>query len=67
MSRISVPAVESATGATAEVYAEVRKAADSAPNLFVALGALSVFGAFDFGENCFIYTASATTIEVPVL
>jgi hypothetical protein len=41
MSRISVPAVESATGATAEVYAEVKKAAGSVPNLFVALGALT--------------------------
>ncbi|MCX4177599.1 MULTISPECIES: hypothetical protein [Paraburkholderia] len=41
MSRITVPAVESATGATAEVYAQVKKAAGSIPNLFVALGALS--------------------------
>src|SRR6266404_3650656 len=41
MSRITVPAVESATGATAEVYAQVKKAAGSIPNLFVALGALT--------------------------
>jgi uncharacterized peroxidase-related enzyme len=41
MSRISVPAVESATGATAEVYAEVKKVAGGVPNLFVALGALA--------------------------
>jgi uncharacterized peroxidase-related enzyme len=41
MSRITVPAVESATGATADVYAEVKKAAGSVPNLFVALGALA--------------------------
>jgi uncharacterized peroxidase-related enzyme len=41
MSRINVPSVESATGATAEVYAEVKKAAGSVPNLFVALGALA--------------------------
>ncbi|NPT59815.1 carboxymuconolactone decarboxylase family protein [Paraburkholderia elongata] len=41
MSRITVPAVESATGATAEVYAQVKNAAGSIPNLFVALGALS--------------------------
>ena len=33
-------AVESATGATAEVYAEVKKVAGGVPNLFVALGAL---------------------------
>jgi uncharacterized peroxidase-related enzyme len=41
MSRINVPAVESATGATAEVYAEVKKVAGGVPNLFVALGALA--------------------------
>jgi uncharacterized peroxidase-related enzyme len=41
MSRITVPAVESATGATAEVYVQVKKAAGSIPNLFAALGALS--------------------------
>ncbi|RDJ97728.1 carboxymuconolactone decarboxylase family protein [Paraburkholderia lacunae] len=41
MSRITVPNVASATGATAEVYAQVRKAAGSVPNLFAALGALS--------------------------
>ena len=38
MSRINVPGVESATGATADVYAEVRKVAGCVPNLFVALG-----------------------------
>jgi hypothetical protein len=38
MSRINVPAVGSATGAIAEVYAEVKKMAGSVPNLFVALG-----------------------------
>ncbi|MGF6756135.1 carboxymuconolactone decarboxylase family protein [Paraburkholderia sp. GAS334] len=41
MSRITVPAIESATGATAEVYAEVKKLAGGVPNLFAALGALS--------------------------
>ena len=41
MSRINVPAVESATGATAEVYAEVKKVAGGVPNLFVVLGALA--------------------------
>ncbi|MDW3683749.1 carboxymuconolactone decarboxylase family protein, partial [Cupriavidus sp. CV2] len=41
MSRITVPNVASATGATAEVYAQVKQAAGSVPNLFVALGALS--------------------------
>lgn len=39
MSRITVPAVDSAVGATAEVYARVRKiAGGSIPNLFAALG-----------------------------
>lgn len=41
MSRITVPNVASATGATAEVYAQVKKAAGGVPNLFAALGALS--------------------------
>ncbi|HLX03003.1 MAG TPA: carboxymuconolactone decarboxylase family protein [Trinickia sp.] len=42
MSRISVPATASATGATAEVYAQVKKATGgSIPNLFAALGALA--------------------------
>jgi uncharacterized peroxidase-related enzyme len=39
MSRITVPNVASATGATAEVYAQVRKiAGGSVPNLFAAAG-----------------------------
>jgi uncharacterized peroxidase-related enzyme len=41
MSRITVPAISSATGATAEVYAQVRKAAGSVPNLFATVGALT--------------------------
>src|SRR5260370_40717841 len=41
MSSITFPAVESATGATAEVYAQVKKSAGGIPNLFVALGALA--------------------------
>jgi uncharacterized peroxidase-related enzyme len=42
MSRITVPNVATATGATAEVYAQVKKATGgSVPNLFAALGALS--------------------------
>lgn len=39
MSRISVPALHTATGATAEVYAQIRKAAGSVPNTFAAIGA----------------------------
>ena len=38
MSRIAVPAIASATGATAEVYAQVKKAAGGIPKLFAALG-----------------------------
>ncbi|MGF6780854.1 carboxymuconolactone decarboxylase family protein [Paraburkholderia sp. GAS334] len=41
MSRIAIPAVASATGATAEVYAQVKKAIGSVPNLFAAVGALT--------------------------
>jgi AhpD family alkylhydroperoxidase len=42
MSRIAIPAVTNATGATAEVYAQVRKiAGGSVPNLFAALGHLA--------------------------
>jgi uncharacterized peroxidase-related enzyme len=42
MSRIAIPAVDSATGATAEVYAQVRKIAGGrVPNLFAALGHLA--------------------------
>jgi uncharacterized peroxidase-related enzyme len=41
-SRISIPAIESATGATADVYNQVRKiAGGSVPNLFGALGYLA--------------------------
>lgn len=39
MSRINTPAIESATGATAEVYAQIKKAAGSVPNTFAAIGA----------------------------
>jgi uncharacterized peroxidase-related enzyme len=39
MSRISTPALDSATGATAEVYAQIKKAAGSVPNTFAAIGA----------------------------
>src|ERR1700751_5875414 len=42
MSRISIPAIYTATGVTAEVYAQVRKVAGgSVPNLFAALGHLA--------------------------
>jgi AhpD family alkylhydroperoxidase len=42
MSRIAIPAIESATGATADVYAQVKKiAGGSVPNLFAALGHLA--------------------------
>lgn len=39
MSRIDIPSIQTATGATAEVYAQVRKiAGGTVPNLFAALG-----------------------------
>jgi alkylhydroperoxidase family enzyme len=42
MSRITIPAIETATGATADVYTQVRKAAGgTVPNLFAALGHLA--------------------------
>jgi uncharacterized peroxidase-related enzyme len=39
MSRLSVPDFESATGATAEIYAQIKKAIGSVPNTFAAIGA----------------------------
>src|SRR4029077_21177357 len=39
MSRLSVPSLESATGATAEIYAQIKKAVGSVPNTFAAIGA----------------------------
>jgi len=39
MSRLSVPTIESATGATAEVYAQIKKAVGKVPNTFAAIGA----------------------------
>lgn len=42
MSRIAIPAIETATGATADVYAQVRKVAGgTVPNLFAAVGHLA--------------------------
>src|SRR5260370_17417474 len=41
MSRIDTPTVESATGATAEIYAQIKKAAGSVSNTFAAIGALN--------------------------
>jgi uncharacterized peroxidase-related enzyme len=39
MSRLSVPTLESATGATAEIYGQIKKAVGSVPNTFAAIGA----------------------------
>lgn len=39
MSRIPTPALESATGATAEVYAQIKKVAGKVPNTFATIGA----------------------------
>lgn len=39
MSRIETPALDTATGDTAEVYARIKKMAGSIPNTFAAIGA----------------------------
>jgi uncharacterized peroxidase-related enzyme len=39
MSRLSVPSLESATGATADIYGQIKKAIGSVPNTFAAIGA----------------------------
>ena len=39
MSRLSFPSLESATGATAEIYAQIKKAVGNVPNTFAAIGA----------------------------
>lgn len=39
MSRIPTPALDTAIGATAEVYAQIKKAAGSVPNTFATIGA----------------------------
>ncbi|PTR34087.1 putative peroxidase-related enzyme [Luteibacter sp. OK325] len=39
MSRIHTPPVESATGAAAEIYAQIKKASGSVPNTFASIGA----------------------------
>ena len=39
MTRIATPPVASATGATAEIYAQIKKAVGSVPNTFATIGA----------------------------
>jgi uncharacterized peroxidase-related enzyme len=39
MTRIATPAIAEATGATAEIYAQIRKAAGAVPNAFATIGA----------------------------
>lgn len=39
MPRIPTPALNSATGATAEIYAQIRKAVGTVPNTYAAIGA----------------------------
>jgi uncharacterized peroxidase-related enzyme len=39
MPRINTPALESATGATAEVYAQIKKVIGQVPNTYAAIGA----------------------------
>jgi uncharacterized peroxidase-related enzyme len=40
MSRIAIPTIESATGPTAELYAQIKQAAGKVPNTFAVIGAL---------------------------
>lgn len=40
MSRIATPAIETATGATAELFATIKKAVGAVPNTYAAIGAL---------------------------
>ena len=39
MSRLSVPSLEAATGPTADIYAQLKKAIGNVPNTFAAIGA----------------------------
>ena len=39
MSRLSIPALDTATGETADVYAQIRRAVGSVPNTYAAIGA----------------------------
>jgi uncharacterized peroxidase-related enzyme len=39
MSRLPTPALDSATGATAEIYAQIKKAIGKVPNTYAAIGA----------------------------
>ena len=41
MSRINTPSIDTATGASAEVFAQINKAAGGVPNTFAAIGALT--------------------------
>jgi uncharacterized peroxidase-related enzyme len=40
MNRINTPAIESATGATAELFAQIKKAVGVVPNTYAAIGSL---------------------------
>jgi uncharacterized peroxidase-related enzyme len=40
MSRIAIPAIESATGPTAELYAQIKQAAGKVPNTYAVIGSL---------------------------
>jgi uncharacterized peroxidase-related enzyme len=40
MSRIHIPAIESATGPTAELYGQIKQAAGKVPNTFAVIGTL---------------------------
>jgi uncharacterized peroxidase-related enzyme len=44
MSRIAIPPIEAATGATAEIYAQIKKSIGGVPNTLAFLGALTPAG-----------------------
>lgn len=41
MSRIAIPAIETATGPTAEIYGQIKRGVGKVPNAYAALGALA--------------------------
>jgi uncharacterized peroxidase-related enzyme len=41
MSRIAIPAIESATGSAAELFAQIKQAAGKVPNTFAVIGSLA--------------------------
>lgn len=69
MSGIPTPALETATGATAEVYAQIKKAAVKVPNTFATIGAHApaaqqVFELMHDGPSCDAVRRDAATSPI---